>query len=63
MLDPLITEGVCGKSGQNGGVQGVWVQGGFGGRLGEGPAIDSGLLFRINRRFLTRMRPLCVLMK
>ena len=27
MLDPLITEGVCGKSGKNDGVQGGWVAG------------------------------------
>ena len=32
---------------------------GLGGRLGGGPAIDRGLLLRMNRRFLTRMWPLC----
>ena len=58
---------LVGSSDNRRGLWEVWAgqrgSGGFVGRLGEGPAIDSGLLFRINRQFLTRMRPLCVLMK
>ena len=45
MLDPLLTEGVCGKCGQNDGAQGVWDQGSLVAGKVKGRQLTVGFFF------------------